>query len=294
MRLPDVYIIGAQKSGTTTLYDWISQHPQVYGDPLAKDFPFFSQDSLYKKGPKELAKFSKGAKPDQLVLGGDANAMFVKYGAKRLYETIPKAKLIAILRNPVDRAYSAYCYAVERLLENRSFEKAIEEELAGYNYSWFDSMQKDYLKHGLYAQQLKSILQYYPKEQVSVIIFEEWKKEPVKIMRDLFKFLEIDKNFIPVMRVKNVTKGRYRSKLIAKLIHWQAPENIFGKFLKLIIPFRMRTSLRQKLAEINRGKAPKPDFPDSVRELLKEYYKNEIKELEEILGRKLTIWYQGK
>ncbi len=291
MRLPDVYIIGAQKSGTTTLYDWISQHPQIYGDPLAKDFPFFSQDSLYKKGPKELAKFSKGAKPDQLILGGEVNAMFVKYGAKRLYETIPKAKLIAILRNPIDRAYSAYCYAVERLLENRSFEKAINDELAGCNYSWFDSMQKDYLKHGLYAQQLKSILKYFSKEQIFVIIFEEWKKEPIKIMRNLFKFLEIDENFIPVMKVKNVTKGGCRSKLISKLIYWQAPENIFGKFLKFIIPFKVRTSIRQKLAEFNRIESTKPLFPDTIRKLLREYYKNEIKELEEILGRKLTMWY---
>ncbi len=291
MRLPDVYIIGAQKSGTTTLYDWIAQHPQIFGDPLGKDFPFFSQDSLYKKGPKELTKFSKGAKPNQLILGGEVNAMFVENAGEKLYKVIPNAKLIAILRNPVDRAYSAYCYAVERLLENRTFEQAIKEELEGYKYSWFDSMQKDYLRHGLYAQQLKAIFEYYPKKQLYIIIFEEWKKNPYKVMEEVFRFIGVDPNFMPVMRVKNVTKGRYRSRFIAKIIHWQAPENILGKFLKLIIPFRVRTSIRRKLVEINRVKAPKPDFPDSLRKFLKDYYRNEIKELEEILEQKLTEWY---
>ncbi len=291
MRLPDIYIIGAQKSGTTTLYDWIAQHPQIFGDPLGKDFPFFSQDSLYKKGPKELAKFSKGAKSNQMVLGGDANTMFIKDAGERLYKVIPNAKLIAILRNPVDRAYSAYCHAVERLFEMRSFEQAIMEELEGCVYSSIDSMRKDYLRHGLYAQQLKSILKYYPKEQLFIIIFEEWKKKPKEIMKKVFEFIEVNPNFIPVMRVKNVTKGRYRSRLVAKIIHWRTPENILGDFLKLIIPFRVRTLIRQKLAEINRVKAQKPEFPDSIRKLLKDYYKNEIKELEEILGRKLMEWY---
>ena len=291
MRLPDVYIIGAQKSGTTTLYDWIAQHPQVFGDPLAKDFPFFSHDILYKKGPKELAKFSKGASPNQLILGGDANTMFSKDAGKRLYKVIPNAKLIAILRNPVERAFSAYCHAVERLLENRTFEQAIKEELSGYCYSPLDSMRKDYLRHGLYAQQLKSIMKYYPKDQLFVITFEEWKENPKKIMREIFSFIGVDESFIPVMHIKNVTKGRYRFSFVAKIIHWQAPENALGNLLKLMIPFRIRTYIRQKLSEINRTDAPKPDFPTSIRRLLKEYYKDEIRELEEILGRKLTEWY---
>ena len=289
-RVPDIYIIGTQKSGTTTLYDWLSQHPQIHGHPLAKDYPFFSNSQTFKEGLSQFSLFSKKIPKDILVLGGEANAMYLTSSIQRMREIIPSAFLIAILREPVARAYSAYTYAVERLMEYRTFEVAINEELQGIAYDENDALQRDYLKHGHYAQQLREVFRYFPKEHVKIVFFENLKADPTTELKAIFEFLGITNDFIPNLNIRNETKGSHRSKWLTKLTYARPSSEKLRKLGKSLIPFSVRTSIRQKLAEFNRIEAPKPEFSDNVRSMLQEYYKKEITALESLLDTEINIW----
>lgn len=291
LKTPDIYIIGTQKSGTTTLYDWLAQHPQIYGHPLAKDYPYFSNDQAYQDGPAQFHAFVKDTPQDRLALGGEANAMYAPLGAQRMHEMMPAAHLIAILRDPVARAYSAYAYAVERLIEDRTFEQAINDELQGMHYESSDAAQRDYLNHGNYSKQLHEVLRFFPQDHVKVVIFEELKCKPHSVLTDIFRSVGVAEDFVPDMTVSNETKGGYRSKRIAQLTYAYPTSQILRKFGKALIPFSVRTAIRRKLVAFNRVAAPKPEFPDAARTLLREYYQKEIAELECLLVRKITAWH---
>ncbi len=290
MRVPDIYIIGAQKSGTTTLYDWLAQHPQIYSHPLAKDYPYFSDDCTHNDGARIFYSFSKDAPSNLMVLGGDVNAMYASLGPQRMKQTMPNARLIAILREPVARAYSAYCYAVERLLESRSFEQAIEDELRDYRYEPRDGAQRDYLAHGYYARQLRTVFRYFSKEQVKVMLFEEFKREPLRVLDDLFSWLGVEQGFVPDMSIKNKTQGGARYKWLASLAQFRPANPIIRDIGKVLVPYSPRTTIRRKLVEWNRVPAPKPEFPDVLRQRLREYYQDEIADLERLLGMDVAAW----
>lgn len=292
LRVPNIYIIGAQKSGTTTLYDWLAQHPQIYGHPLAKDFGFFSnlQNLQDKDKCKLFYSFMNEAPLGSLVLGGEASAMYAPSGAQHMHELMPATQLIAILREPVARAYSAYTYAVERLMEDRTFEQAINDELQGMRYEPSDAIQRDYLRHGHYTKQLHEVLRFFPKERVKVVIFEEFKADPQSVLVDIFRSVGVVEDFVPDMTIRNETRGGYRSKWLAQFTYAHPSFQTLRKIGKALIPFSARTAILRKLVEFNRVVAPKPEFPDAVRTILCEYYQKEIAELEGLLGRKITAW----
>ncbi len=282
---PDIYIVGTQKSGTTTLYDWIAQHPEIYSHPLAKDYPYFSNDITYRDGSKLFLSFTNGNEDKHLVLGGEANAMYASLGPFRMSKMIPNAKLIVILRNPVERAYSAYCYAVERLMENRSLKQAFEEELDGLEYEKNDALQRDYLSHGHYSHQLKTLYQFFDKSNVKIVIFEELKNEPLMIIKDIFQFIGVSEDFLPNLEVKNKTMGGNRFSFFTKIVQVQPSSKIIRKLVRMTSTHSLRTRIRRQIVAFNRVSKPKPEFTDDVYQILSDYYKDEICEFHSILGR---------
>jgi len=215
--------------------------------------------------------------------------MYALEGPRRMFETMPQAKLIAILRDPVARAYSGYTYAVERLMEKRSFKQAIEEELYGLRYKPRDALQRDYLGHGHYAKQLNVIFHFFSREQVKIMNFECLKNKPLEVLRDLLSWIGVDRDFVPDMAVKNQTKGGVRYKWFAKFTHSLPDSPFVCKGIRTLLPYSVRTNIRRKLLELNRMPRPKPEFPDEVRQLLREYYRNEIHDLEKLVGKEISI-----
>lgn len=287
-RVPDIYIIGAQKSGTTTLYDCLAQHPEIYAHPLAKDYPYFSNPIIFQNGKKQFCSFAKKAPKNQLVLGGDANALYAPLAPKRMSRVIPKVQLIAILRNPIERAYSAYCHAVERLLEKRSFEQAIYEELNGIRYNQLNALSHDYLSHGLYAQQLKKIYDFFSYEQVKIIIFEELKENPFEKLNRIFIDIGISQ-FSPRMRILNRTKGGCKYTMIAKTVH--SPSPLMKVIVKTFLPFSLRTIIRKKIDLYNRSEQIRSPLSQHLIDVLGNYYRKEIFELENLMECTLSAWY---
>ncbi|MEI8124455.1 MAG: sulfotransferase domain-containing protein [Parachlamydiaceae bacterium] len=198
--LPSFLIIGAQKSGTTTLYDILRQHPNVVNRP--GEVHFF--DVNFYLGVEWYAKqYPKARKMDAIRGDKSPYYLFYPFAAERAFATLPEAKIIILLRNPVDRAYSQYWMNKRKNIEPLSFEEAIEveaerlaEEMAELEKSepidgTGNHRKYSYLSRGLYAEQIQRWLDYFPKEQVMVISSDDLRKDIQKVTKEVLTFLEL-------------------------------------------------------------------------------------------------------
>jgi hypothetical protein len=180
--LPDFVIIGAQKGGTSFLYYLLALHPLV--EPAArKELHFFDQPELFDNGAEWYRRcFPRlSSKDGQRSITGEATPyyLFDPPVAKRMAEIVPKARLIALLRNPIDRAYSHYQMQVKRGTEPRTFEEAIEQQ------------HSSYVSRGIYVDQLLRWFEFFSKDQMLILKSEDFFERPVEILKVVLTFLDL-------------------------------------------------------------------------------------------------------
>ena len=180
--LPDFIIIGAQKGGTSFLYHLLTRHPLV--EPAArKELHFFDNPELFDHGAEWYRRcFPRlSSKDGQRSITGEATPyyLFDPPVAKRMADIVPKARLIALLRNPVDRAYSHYQMQVKRGTEPRTFEEAIEQQ------------HSSYMSRGIYADQLLRWFEFFGKEQMLILKSEDFFARPLETLKVVLTFLDL-------------------------------------------------------------------------------------------------------
>lgn len=290
-KFPNALLIGVQKAGTTSLFDWIAQHPEVYTNPGLKDFPFFWCEDIYRKGIGHYASFFEKAADAPVILGGDVNNIFFAFTPERIHAMNPNARLIICLRNPAERAYSAFSHAVERGIETRSFDEAIRQELDGLQYhSLHESAQKDYVMHGCYWSQIQNYLNYFQRSQMYFVLFDDLKKAPDKVMKGVFQYLEINANFTPIYNKRNVTGGA-RFTIMARMIN--NPElraSWIYRALVQLTPVSLRQGFRNTIELLNKKHTAIPLPDEKTMRLLSAYYKEEIDSTAKFIGRDLGHW----
>lgn len=204
--LPDFLILGAAKSGTTSLYRYLVQHPRIRR-ARRKEIRFFYRE--YAQGPNwyrahfplALRRSWERLRHGEFATGeASPSYLFYPHAAARAHALVPNAKLIAILRNPIDRAYSQYRHKVRKGIEPLSFEDAIAEESARTRGEWERILADEsyrgaalfhfgYLRRGLYAEQLDRWLALYPRERLLVLRAEDLFADPARVIRDTTDFL---------------------------------------------------------------------------------------------------------
>ena len=225
--LPDFVIIGAQKSGTTSLYDFIIKHPTI-APAFRKEPSYFSV--YYKYGepwyrsmfPTNISKYYFSKKTDKKLLSGEASTAYLFWPTApgRMKKILPNVKLIAILRNPVDRAYSHYHHTLRVNEESLSFEGAIEleeERCAGEKELLIKDptfipnhhIHHSYLARGVYADQLENWFRYYDREQFLILTTEEFCENPQLILDQVFKFLKVPS--FQIKDLRNLNVGYYKA-----------------------------------------------------------------------------------
>lgn len=191
-RLPDFIIIGAQKSGTSSLYYYLSQHPSLTLS-VTKEVHYYN---YYRRQGKNLSWY-KSFFPLKIKSvnkkTGEASPyyLFDEGAAEQIKRDIPNVKLIALLRNPIDRAYSAYNMNVTR--GNRQIPRTFEQAIANQNLSMEAS--EVYLLRGNYAEHIKKWLKHFRREQFLFIKSEEFFNDPRSTLQKVYNFLEIDENY---------------------------------------------------------------------------------------------------
>ena len=201
--LPDYMIIGAQKAGTTALYNYLIQHPQVV-PVLKKELMFF--DCNFPKGDLWYRSFyplTDEVGDGQITGEASPSYLYDPNSARRSFEMVPDVKLIALLRNPIDRAYSGYQASLKNGYDDVSFEEAIaleEERLAGeeekiladIKYPMRDYRVYSYLHRGIYVRQLKQWFEFFPREQMLVIQSEKLFEDTPSVYEKVLDFLGLD------------------------------------------------------------------------------------------------------
>jgi len=217
MVMPNFLIIGAAKAGTTSLYEYLKQHPQIWMSPV-KEPNFFALegDTLDFRGPGDqdyIKSFSITKIEDYLNLFqgvenqlaiGEASPLYLysPSAAERIRHYIPETKLIAILRNPVERAYSQFLMFVRDGREPLSdFAEAFEQEETRMRNNWEWAWQ--YTHIGFYYVQLQRYFDKFDHSQIRVYLFEDFNTNPVGVLQDIFQFLGVNEEFIPDMSVKH-------------------------------------------------------------------------------------------
>ena len=207
--LPDFLIIGAQKCGTTSLYEYLIQHPDIYA-ATTKEVGYF--DRYYQKGlpwyrsqfPSAFRKWYVRLTLGRTFLTGEASTGYIlnPHALKRISKIVPKAKLILMLRNPVDRAYSHYQHTLRMKRESLSFEEAAKKEperigdtwkrmLEDENYYNLDIARYAYLKTGLYIDQVRLLMRFFSPDQVMIIKNENFDADPSGVVRQTLEFLGV-------------------------------------------------------------------------------------------------------
>jgi hypothetical protein len=286
MTLPNFMIIGVAKAGTTSLFRYLDEHPQVFMCS-EKGSNFFGYEDARnwrwtdEGKPPALRHFQARtfAEYEALFAGvtneiaiGEASPQYLRCptAAQRIHDCIPTVKLIASLRNPADRAFSGF------LMRTRRGEpvKSIAEEL---------TPAASHVQEGLYYKRLKRYFDLFPREQIKILIFEEFKQDPARTVAELFEFVGVDPSYKPDTSVAHnpaaVPKNRLLNRLyyhpsVIRVAKWVFPESV--------------QNLARKVRDKNLTKPPK--FPAEVRADLLNHYRTDIFQLEGLLGRDLSIW----
>lgn len=285
-RLPTFLIIGAQKSGTTSLFLYLREHPQVYMSSL-KEPDFFVNEGKPHTDRSLITTFEEysalfaDAKDETAV--GEASPTYLhgETAPERIAHYLPHAQLIAILRNPADRAYSHWLHNSRNGRETLDFQSALLAEDARMKNGLVDEF--GYRHKGEYHRHLERFYRLFGRTQIRAYLYEDLKESPQAMVKDLFGFLGVKDTFQPRLERHNVS-GLPRGR--AGRLYDRARRNPrVTKIAKQILPGHLRHRLRQRLLV-------RPELPAEFRAGLVEFYRDDIKRLEDLILRDLSSWRQ--
>lgn len=294
MILPNLFCGGAPKSGTTTLYDILCHHPDVYLSKF-KEPLFFNNTAQFEKGLKWYSETYFSGYSGQKIVGDFTPTYLASIEApKRIFESVGgNAKFIFILRDPVDRAYSHYFHNKRDLIEELTFEDALAKE--GERYAHFSAdndkssvFKYGYLKQGLYAENINEYYKLFGKENVLVLIFEELFANVPHYIPLILKFLNIDATVVLPYDIRSNVSSTTRFKSIKKML---AGKSKVRSSLKVLFPVLLRKKIKNKLQALS-NKPQKYDTLDSKTKTLltDKYFSGDISKLEGVLNKDLKIW----
>ena len=298
MTLPNFLVIGVSKGGTTSVYHYLKQHPQVFMSPI-KETNFFVYDGrnplVIRQRPnrfpvKTLHEFGAlfaTVSGEKAI--GEASPLYLtdSVAAMQIRHHIPRAKLIAILRDPADRAYSDYAMGVRDRMDSRSFAEAIaDEERQGFEESR-EFSPRHYVRPGFYARQLKHYFQLFERSQIAVYLFDDLQADAVGFMRTLFHFLRVDEDFVPDASLRHNPSAPPQNKLLRPLLRKSA----LTCTVKRLLPEPLgRRAVALQLALRNRTQVEQSSIPSDLRRKLVGLYRQDILELQDLIQRDLSRW----
>ncbi|MFM2312342.1 MAG: hypothetical protein RLZZ04_1618 [Cyanobacteriota bacterium] len=296
MTMPNFLIIGAAKAGTTALYEYLQQHPQIYLTPTKEtNFFAFAGEIINFQGPGDeaLKDFSitdlntyqaEFEQVTQELALGEAcpSYLYFPQAAARIKQYIPDTRLIVILRNPVERAYANFLHIVRDDREtHRDFALALQAEATriANNWEWF----WHYIQVGFYGQQLQRYYEMFAPSQIKVYLYEDLKENAIATLQDIFRWLEVDDTFVPDMALRPNKSGMPKNKLLHQILTKPNP-------LKTLFKPLFPAQIRQKIQHQNLNT---PQISPEVRQQLLDLYRVDILQCQDLINRNLSAWLTG-
>ena len=208
--------------------------------------------------------------------------LYMPRSAERIKHYLPEAKLIAVLRQPADRAHSHHMMLWRDGLETLDFEEALAAEDQRVADNW--GQRWHYRQRGFYAVQLKPYFDLFRREQLRIYLYEDYLNDPIGLMQDIFRFLNVDDTFVPDMSVRH-NESRYPRS--ASLQRYLVEPRTSKNLIKHLVPTKLSRRVGDNVRRLN---LQKPPLPEAMRRQLTEIYREDIIELERMLGRDLSHW----
>ncbi len=285
LRLPDFLIIGAARSGTSSLYFYLREHPEIFM-PAFKEphfFSFFEKSSPHPNLPpwsvESYVKLFEEAKKELLI--GEASASYLYYyeesikNIKSLYqEQCGDLKLIMILRNPIERAWSYYLL-LKRGGYEKDFFEAVEEFVNGKQARHFHN----FLLSGMYYEQVQAYLDNFPF--VEILLFEEILQNTANVLKTLYELLDLrDREYLPKSKdtAFNIS-GEPRHRILSPVYNILFRDNRLKDIFKSAVPYDVRQSVK---ASIGRRIVKRADIPDKVKSYLSDIFEPNLRSLLEV------------
>ncbi|MEK0081854.1 sulfotransferase domain-containing protein [Benzoatithermus flavus] len=287
----DFFLVGAQKSGTTSLHRYLQLHPRIFL-PFRKEIACFVLEEQYRRLEQELALNYPETIDAELVGLSNVELLFFPYVPERLRRYNPDARIVAVLRNPIDRAYSAYWYQRSVGVEPAgSFEEALAREPALDPTSTHDRAQRAYLEHGHYAEQLERFRRWFPPERIHVLLYDDMQQDSRYLSR-LLGWLGIDDPTFEPPEERHNTASVPRFPRLQRML--RAPDSRVNRAYKAVVPARLRYFLFrhvvEPLSEANARPFRYPPMHEETRERLRAYFRPHNERLSALLGRDLAHW----
>jgi hypothetical protein len=303
MRKPNFIVAGAPRCGTTALYAYLSAHPQIFMSKV-KELNYFADDF------PNMQKINFRRHDDYLTLFDDATSnqigigeaspfyLFSDVAFDNMYAKLPDAKIIVSLRDPVDFIHSYHRLNLTLLREDETDlqkawslqEKRMRGEALPANLR--EPKLLMYGELGKFSQYIEKIFTTYPREQIKIVLLDDWKVDAKALYEDILSFLEIPsdgrENFEPVN-----ANFENRSQFLAKFFH--PSPRVYRAFMKVISVFgvgfmEMVSVVYNKLERLNTAPTKRSEMDPEFRDYLKEYFHEDVQKLERLLERDLSAW----
>jgi hypothetical protein len=281
---PNFFVVGAAKAGTTSIYSWLKQHPDIFV-PEVKEPSYFVHGYGFSDFNKYLELFERGQGKKSV---GDTSASYLAAPESPawIYNTFGQQKIVIILRNPARRAYSLYSWMVMEGYEwASSFERGLKEEDARFQSEAFYWKNPEYFwdyiyfRSGFYFEQVKRYIDVFGRNNVNIYLFDDLIKSPEKIYSDLCNFLEVSNQFLPDYTHENPSR-------IPRFVPLQF--SLRTKSSRLVN--KLPLGLQSWLFEFNKRIGLKPKIKPSTEERLRKLYGQGVQKLSEFIQKDLSNW----
>jgi hypothetical protein len=289
---PNFFVVGAAKSGTTSIYSWLKQHPDVFV-PQIKEPSFFVHGYGFSNWDDYLKIFENGQGRQAI---GDTSASYLAAPEAPAWirETLGNIKIVIVLRNPVKRALSLYTWmAMEGYEQYSTFEKALQAEELRYSDEHFYWHNPEYFwdyiyfRSGLYYVQVKRYFDIFGDKNVKIFLFEEIVNTPARVYLDLCNFLEISTDITPTFSHEN-------SSILPRFVGLQyIVRTKFDKAVRKVRPQRFQKyifPLKDRFFVWNKQIGYKPQMLSETEKKLRQMYKGDVEKLSSLINRDLSEW----
>ena len=298
-------IVGAQKSGTSSLLRYLAQHPDIHTH-AQPEMTFFLQQREYARGYAwAFAKYFAGEQDrtevkDKYLIAKNVMVMHSPEVLQRIYEHNPEVHLVVLLREPVARAYSAYWWARRRGWEHiKTYEAALAAEEARLNEDWFKWRQCAYQYNSIYYPHVKNLIAQFGSKRVHCILTDDLKEDAGAVCEQLFNHIGVRTDFRPVIGERHNQAVMPRSERFNYLFtQFLASHNPLRRIIRKFIPDATAYKLRKAILDWNdkpqknMESVPPPISPET-RERQMTYFKPFNEQLAELLDRDLSSWNFG-
>jgi len=296
---PNFFIVGAPRCGTTALYSYLRQHPDVFL-PEYKEPHFFNTDmnsgGAIRNETESLDLFAAAKRQTRI---GEASVYYLSSQAtpEKIKRFCPTAKIIMMLRNPVDAVDALHAHQVAAWIEDIwDLEQALaleEERKRGLHLlAWMDDPHKLFYRQTVdFPVQLRRYSQFFGPENLHVIIFDDFKRDTAAVFRQTCTFLgvapDIELEF-PVVW----SNPSFRSRVLARFV--RKPPGVLRRLGRMFMPGQLRTKVVSALNNWNSVRAPRQPMPADLRNRLTAEFTPQVNELSDLLGRDLSDWTRIK